>query len=146
MSELDTIAEQSAVNNQANREAREKARQASEEQFAKDRAEMEKRNLEKMEADAKLRPTPTPEEIHMAMAGHNKAIKEPDGAPLQNERHPIASPARQIEVGRETPTAQPVGSSSDQVNQSSQNFGKPHTDRSDVSSERASESKAAKSK
>lgn len=94
--------------NKARREAREEQRKTSDEQIAKDRAEMEKRNLEKMQADSKLKPTPTIEEVQQAMAGHSKAIKEPDGSPLQNERHPVANAAQQIEVGREIPTAQPV--------------------------------------
>ena len=96
------------ADNQARREAREKDRKASEDQFAKDRADMEKRNLEKMQADSKLKPTPTIEEVQAAIAGHSKDFKEPDGAPLQNERHPVANAAQQIEVGREIPTAQPV--------------------------------------
>ena len=96
------------ADNQARREAREKDRKASEDQFAKDRADMEKRNLEKMQADSKLKPTPTIEEVQAAIAGHSKDVKEPDGAPLQNERHPVANAAQQIEVGREIPTAQPV--------------------------------------
>lgn len=99
---------QAAADNQARREAREKDRKAAEEQVRKDAEERNKLNLAKMEADAKLRPTPTPEEIQMAVAGHVVDQKEPDGAPLQNERHPITNAAQQIEVGRETPTAQPV--------------------------------------
>ncbi len=129
MSDLDTIAKQSAESNKVAREAREQSRKDAEEQFKKDRADMEKRNLAKMEADAKLRPTPTPEEIHQALAGHNVAVKEPDGSPLQNERHHTANVAQQIEVGREIPPAQPVGSDADIANQKSAT-GQASTDKS----------------
>jgi len=96
------------ADNQARRESREKDRKASDDQITKDREAMIKSNLEKMQRDSELRPTPTIEEVQSALAGHNKDIKEPDGAPLQNERHRVANAAQQIEVGREIPTAQPV--------------------------------------
>lgn len=96
------------ADNQARREAREKDLKATNDQIAKDREAMIKSNLEKMQRDSELRPTPTIEEVQQALAGHNKDVKEPDGAPLQNERHPTANAAQQIEVGREIPTAQAV--------------------------------------
>jgi hypothetical protein len=96
------------ADNQAQREARERDRKTLSDQLAKDREDMIKRNHEKMERDQNLKPTPTIEEIQMAMAGQNKDIKDPDGSPEVNERHPVTSAAHQIEVGRETSTAQPV--------------------------------------
>jgi hypothetical protein len=96
------------ADNQARREAREKDRKASEDQISKDREAMVKSNLDKMQRDSELKPTPTIEEVQQAMVGHNKDIKDSDGAPLQNPNHPVANAAQQIEVGREIPTAQPV--------------------------------------
>lgn len=96
------------ADSQARREARDKDRKANEELFAKERAEMIKRNEEQMQAESKYRPTPTVEEVQSALAGHNKDNKEPDGSPLQNPQHPVVGAAQQIEVGREMPSAQPV--------------------------------------
>lgn len=103
--------EQAAADNKARREARENDRKAQEEQIKKDAEERNKMNMAVMEREAKYRPTPTPEEISLATAGHIVDHKENDGAPLQNERHAISNPAQQIEVGRETPTAKPVDGS-----------------------------------
>jgi hypothetical protein len=137
MSDLDTIAKENAANNKAGREARQASRDAAEKDFKDQREAMIKMNTEKMEADAKLRPTPTPEEIASARAGNNVDVKESDGAPLQNERHHIANAAQQIEVGRQLPPAQPVGSDADLANQKSLT-GQAQTDRSNVSSDNKS--------
>lgn len=117
MANTQTAEQQAAAQNQERRDQRDKALKEQTDQMAKDRADMEKRNLEKMEADAKLRPTPTPEEIQQAVAGHIVDHKESDGAPLQNERHHTLNPAQQIEVGREVKSAEPVGSKADIANQ-----------------------------
>jgi hypothetical protein len=138
MSDLQTMSEQASADNKARREQRTKDAEAQTKQIEADRAQQEKMNLAKMEADAKLRPTPTPEEVAKARAGHNVDVKEPDGAPLQNERHPIANAAQQIEVGREIPTAAPVGSTQDQANQNNAMGRAAPVDRSDVSSSSSS--------
>lgn len=98
----------STADNKARREQREAAQKQAADEFHQAREAQAKLNAEKMEAEAKLKPTPTPEEIAMAMAGHNKDIKEPSGAPLQNPNHPVLNAAQQIEVGRKMESAQPV--------------------------------------
>lgn len=89
----------------ARREAREAEQKQVEENLKADREEMIQNNLKKMEQEAKYRPTPTIEEVQLAMAGQNKDIKDPDGSPEVNPNHKIVNPAQQIEVGREMPPA-----------------------------------------
>lgn len=101
MSAQDEAAAKAA--NEQRRQARENDRKQNEQDIKKSRDEQAKMNLEKMERDAKLRPTPTIEELQQAMAGHNIDKKAPDGSPEQNIHHPVAGPAAQLEVGRRLP-------------------------------------------
>ena len=133
MTDLDTISKQAAADNKARRESREQNRKAAEDSIAKQRQEQIDMNMAKMQAEAKFRPTPTPEEVAHARAGYVDLEKESDGAPLQNERHHILNPAQQIEVGRQMKSAEPVGSDADIANQKSLSGQAPSTDRSDVS-------------
>jgi hypothetical protein len=93
------------VDNKAAKEAVAASRKQVADDMKKAREDQIKANNEKMAADAKLRPTPTPEEIMMAMSGHNADQKEPSGAPEQNPNHPIMNAAQQIEVGRKVEPA-----------------------------------------
>lgn len=102
-----------AAENKARRDAKQEDQKRVADQLTKDREAQVKMNMEKMEADSKLRPTPTIEEVQLAMAGKNKDVKEPDGSPEQNPHHHIANAAQQIEVGREIPKAQSASPADD---------------------------------
>src|SRR4051812_38698938 len=101
MSTQDEAAAKAA--NEQRRQARENDRKQNEQDIKKARDQQAKLNNEKMERDAKLRPTPTVEEVQQAMAGHHIDNKAPDGSPEQNVHHHVAGPAAQIEVGRKLP-------------------------------------------
>lgn len=66
------------------RAARQEQREKHKEQLDKAREEQIQRNEEKMARDARLRPTPTPDELNAAHAGLNVDHKEPDGSPEQD--------------------------------------------------------------
>jgi hypothetical protein len=101
-----TAQERELKANEDRRTARREDAKRVEADLQKQRDDMIKMNLEKMQREAEYRPTPTPDEIREAMAGKNKDYKEPDGSPEQNPAHPVANAAQQIEVGREIPPAQ----------------------------------------
>lgn len=115
MTNIQETNQQAAADNKARREAREADQKRVEGDITKAREEQIKRNMDKMQADSKLRPTPTIEEVQLAMAGKNPDIKEPDGSPEQNPHHHVAGPAAQIEVGRELPKAESASPADDNV-------------------------------
>jgi hypothetical protein len=119
-----TDQENAARDNAARKEARKNEINERVEETKKARDEQTRFNLEKMEKDAKLRPTPTPEEINLAKSGVLVDPKEPDGSPEQNPFHQLASPSAQIEVGRKISEARPVGSEGKYATRSS-NPGQP---------------------
>jgi hypothetical protein len=108
-----TTQDPSIANNKARREEKKADQKAAADRIANDRDLMIKSNIDKMAADAKLRPTPTVEEVQMAMAGYNKDVKEPDGSPEQNPHHHVVNAAQQIEVDREIPKAQSASPADD---------------------------------
>lgn len=81
--ELDRMSTDNKAANDAARNARNAAREQHEKELKENRAAQQKINEEKMAADQKLKPTPTPEEILAGMSGKNVDIKEPNGAPPQ---------------------------------------------------------------
>lgn len=106
-----SVSDQDALraDNERRRRDREELTKRENEDIVRTREEQQKFNVEKMERDAKLRPTPTVEEVQRAMRGHSVDNKEPDGSPEQNPHHPVAPAAAQIEVGRKVSEARPAG-------------------------------------
>lgn len=75
------------------------AEKKSDAEFKAMRDAQEKMNHEVMEAQAKCKPTPTPEEVQKALEGHNVDVKEDHGAPEQDVHHIPVPVSKQIEVG-----------------------------------------------
>lgn len=89
-----TTTENNAAANKAAAAARKETQDKAHERIRNERADMLKNNEQKMVADAKLKPTPTPDEIAAALAGKSVDEKEPDGSPPQDSRvHPRAASA-----------------------------------------------------
>lgn len=74
-----------------------------EDEVRKFREEQAKMNEEVMAKQAKSRPTPTVEEIQIALEGGGIDDKEPDGSPEQNVHHHTVPVSTQIEVGHKLP-------------------------------------------
>lgn len=81
------------------KDVRTEAEKKSDAEYKTMRDAQEKMNNEVMASQAKMKPTPTPEEMHKALEGHNVDNKEDHGAPEQNVHHVPVSLSKQIEVG-----------------------------------------------